>query len=301
LLLAVASSTGGAQTALLQAGSTASASLIARAASPTGTAATASAKTVAVPTLPSVTSSPDPTIPVGGPATLWTLDLFDKAGLRHENPDAAACTAASVQTSLNLIASHGGETQWSATTTYEMQETILAYERSNMTLPTTSIGSDPHGTRNALNYFGWGSMQAGVFVDAAYATFNAAAKAVVSSIARTHKPAIVFAWMGGHSQLVTGYQVRGKNPAVSDDYIVLGIYLTDPFVGTASLVYDGANHKINAIGADTWVALANWKSGPDAVQFSRYWQVDSTLTDAIDGRVGRREWYGKWVVVLATR
>lgn len=302
LMFAVGSSAAGGQTSLKPGGSAVGVGLVAQTASPARTTPTGNPTAVAAASTPAASATTDQSLSADGSSTThWTLDLFDNAGLRHENPDTTACTAASVQTSLNLIAIHGEETQWSSTTTYEMQESILEYERSNMTLPTTSVGSDPHGTRNALNYFGWGSMEAGVYVDVAYATFNAAAKAVVSSIARTHKPVIVFAWMGGHAQVVTGYQAHGENPAISDNFVVSGVYLTDPLVGTASLVYDGANHKVNAITADTWVTLASWKAGPDAVQFSRYWQNDSTLTDPIDGRVGGREWYNKWVVVLATR
>ncbi len=170
-----------------------------------------------------------------------------------------------------------------------------------MTLPTWLPGSDPHGTRNALNFNGWGSLQAGVYVDAAYTTFAAAAKGVVSSIARTRKPAIVFSWMGGHAQLVTGYKAHGDNPATGDNFSVVGVYLTDPLEGVATLVYDGATHDVQPIADDTWISLAAWKSGPDAVQFDRYWQSDSTMRDPIDGRVGRTEWYNKWVAVLATR
>jgi hypothetical protein len=302
LMLVVASSGGAGPASLKQTGFPPGADPIAQASTPARATPQASPTSFAVWSPPAATATPGPSLSAGGSVTThWTLDLFDKAGVRQQNPDATACTAASVQTSLNLIAIRGEDTQWSVTTTYEMQESILEYERSNMTMPTAFAGSDPHGTRNALNYFGWGSMQAGVYVDAAYTTANAAMKAVVSSIAKTHKPAIVFAWMGGHTQVVSGYQAQGQNPAISDNFIVTGVYLTDPFVGTASLVYDGASHKVTAVDEDTWVALVNWKAGPDAVQFSRYWQVDSTVTDPIDGRVGRREWYNKWVVVLATR
>jgi hypothetical protein len=302
MMFTAASSAGGGQTSLKPAGSAASVGSIAQAASPTPTTPTAGPTSVVVGSPPAVSPTPDRSPATGAATTThWALDLFDKAEVRHQNPDATACTAASVETTLNLIESQGEDLQWSETTTYEMQEFILAYERANMTLPTEFAGSDPHGTRNALNYFGWGSIKAGVYVDAAYTTFNAAAKAVVSSIARTHKPAIVFAWMGGHAQVVTGYQARGQNPAISDNFIVTGVYLTDPLVGAASQVYNGVSHKVTAIDGDTWVTLADWRAGPDAVRFSMYWQGDSTLTDPIDGRVGRREWYNKWVAVLATR
>ena len=106
-------------------------------------------------------------------------------------------------------------------------------------LPKESNGSDPHGTRNALNYYGWGSKQAGVYQDVSFATFGEAARAIVSSVARTRKPAVVFTWFGEHSQVVTGYKVRGENPASSDDFTIEGVYLTDPLLGYTHIEFGG--------------------------------------------------------------
>ena len=264
---------------------------------------TATATPLPVPS-PSPTAIPTPSAsptPAGSPQTDWTLSLYNENGVRFQNPDHEACTAASVQTTLNMIALSGGSVSWSPTIEYTVQERIFEYERANMTMPATSAGSDPHGTRNALNYFGWNSMWAGVYVDRAYSTFDEAAKAIVSTIARTRKPAIIFTWFGGHTQVVSGYKVHGANPATSNDFTVVGVYLTDPLVGAGYLTYDGGSHEVQTIKADTFVTLANWKSGPDAVQFRRYWQPDSTLVDPIDGNIGKKEWYNRWVVVLATR
>jgi hypothetical protein len=276
---------------------------------PAGSSVASSTVTAAAVTPTAVAPTPTPVVstpsasasPSGSSQTEWTLDLFDSSGVRHQNPDGTACTAAAVQTALNMIALGGGVTLWQPTTSYQTQEDILHFERANMTLPTGIAGSDPHGTRNALNYYGWGSLEANVYTDAAYATFDTAAHMVVTSIARTHKPAVVFTWMGGHAQVVTGYKAHGADPTKSDDFTVLGVYVTDPLEGTGTLVYNGATHTVEPTKDDTWVSLADWKYGPDPIQYSRYWQSDSTLRDPIDGRVGRAEWYNRWVVVLATR
>jgi hypothetical protein len=219
--------------------------------------------------------------------------------MRYEYPDPYSCTATSVQITLNFIAYDGGQMIWSPTTSYAKQEEIFAYERAHMTLPTWISGSDPHGARNALNYFGWGSMEAGVYKDVAFGTFGGAAKAVVASIARTRKPAIVFPWYGGHAQVVTGYNVHGDDPATSDDFTIDGVYLTDPLYGYTYIVYGGVSHKVFAIDPDTYVSLATWHTGPDAVRYTDYLQTDSTLRDPIDGAIGKVEWYRKWVAVLA--
>ena len=214
-------------------------------------------------------------------------------------PDANACTAAAAQISLNFIALDGGEVKWSPTVSYATQEEILKYERANMTMPLWQNGSDPHGTRNALNYYGWGSKQAGVYQDVSFATFGEAARAIVSSVARTRKPAVVFTWFGEHSQVVTGYKVRGENPASSDDFTIEGVYLTDPLLGYTYIEFGGTSYHMISIKPDTYVSLADWEQGRDAVRFSAYEQNDSTGRDPIDGRIGKDEWYKMWVVVLA--
>jgi hypothetical protein len=291
------------------AGAAPSATRVPTPASPRSATAVASATVTATSTatrVPSPSPSATPTpgaspTPAGSPQTDWTLTLYNENGVRFQNPDHEACTAASAQTTLNMIALGGGATGWTPTIDYAVQEQIFEYERANMTMAVTSPGSDPHGTRNALNYYGWNSMWAGVYVDRAYSTFDEAAKTIVSTIARTHKPAIIFTWFGGHTQVVSGYKVHGADPAKSSAFTILGVYLTDPLLGTGSLFYDGVWHEVQPIEADTFVTLANWKSGPDAVQFRRYWQPDSTLVDPIDGNIGKKEWYNRWVVVLATK
>jgi hypothetical protein len=279
--------------------------------SPTGSRAAAPSPT-ATPT-PSSTATPRSTLgdtPTAAPTatppaatatipTEWHLDLYWKEGMRYEYPDPYSCTATSVQITLNFIVRDGGQTIWSPDTSYAKQEEIFAYERSHMTLPAWINGSDPHGARNALNYFGWGSMEAGVYKDVAFGTFGAAAKAVVASIARTRKPAIVFPWYGGHAQVVTGYKAHGADPATSDDFTIDGVYLTDPLYGYTYIVYGGASHKVVAIDPDTYVSLASWRTGSDAVRYTDYLQTDSKLRDPIDGAIGKLEWYRKWVAVLA--
>ena len=117
---------------------------------------------------------------------------------------------------------------WQFDNSYEMQGHILKYERDHMTMSRTYPGSDPHGWRNALNHFGWGSIDAGVYVDSAYSSFDKAARATVSPIARFDKPVGILGWFGAHAQMVTGYTVHGEDPRVSDDWTIIGVYITDP-------------------------------------------------------------------------
>jgi hypothetical protein len=216
----------------------------------------------------------------------WTLDLYDARADRWQNPDFTACTAASTESMLNTI-SYAGSTSgfvWQPNTSYSTQEAILAFERQHMTMLTSSAGTDPHGWRNALNYYGWGSIDAGVYRDSAYSSFDAAAKAAVSALAAYHKPVGILARGGHHGQVITGYQVTGADPSTgSSDFSIVGVDLTDP---------------LESVGyRDTWITLADWRSGGSWIQFSRYLEHDSPYQDPIDGQVGNDEWYGKWVII----
>ena len=223
--------------------------------------------------------------PAPAPAA-WNTDLYDTRADRFQDPDYTACTAAATESMLNTISYAGAPTgfAWQPTTSYDTQEAILAYERQNMTMLVSSPGTDPHGWRNALNYYGWGSMSAGVYRDSSYTTFDAATKAAVSALAIYHKPVGILALAGGHAQFITGYQVTGDDPATgSTNFTIVGVDVTDP--------WQSAGHR------DYWVSLADLRSGGTWVRFSPYEETDSPYTDPIDGHVGYDEWHGKWVII----
>jgi hypothetical protein len=234
---------------------------------------------------------------VAPPPQPWKLNLYDESAVRFQNPDAEACTAAATESMLNLAAlasnpdmppPRGGSLPstsftWTLDTSFDTEENILAFERQNMTMVWTAQGSDPHGWRNALNYFGWGSMKAGVYRDSSYDSFDAAIRATVHSIARTHKPVGILGWAGGHAQYVTGYSVLGDDPRVGDHYTILGVYLTDPLEGDRT--------------TNVFLTYSTWESGPGYLRFWPYWDETSPYVDPIDGSVGDREWRGKWVIV----
>ncbi len=228
----------------------------------------------------------------------WSLNLYREGAVRFQNPDYRACTAAAAMSMLNLIAYSTDEElpavggagsaarvglTWQVDTSYGKQEDMLTFERDHMTMVRWADGSDPHGWRNALNWYGWGSLAAGVYRDASYRTFQDAAWATVVAIARTHKPVGILAWYGSHAQFVTGYKVTGADPRVSDNFTIDAIYLTDPLAG------DGIRNKS--------VSYAMWRSGPGIVRFGEYWQSESPARDPIDGQIGDREWWGKFVTI----
>ncbi len=85
---------------------------------------------------------------------------------------------------------------------------ILAWERSHDTLQGGN-GSDVHGWRNALNYYGWGSSalwaDQRVYDDVSFSSCDYAVKAAVRSMIRYRKPVAILAWAGQHAQMLTGY------------------------------------------------------------------------------------------------
>jgi hypothetical protein len=228
--------------------------------------------------------------PASSPSTpsnaTWIFDLYEPRAQRWQDPDPYACTAAAALSMLNTIAYGGMDStiQWQPTVSFSAQESILRFERAHMTMRKSSPGADPHGWRNALNYVGWGSLDAGVYRDVAYGSVDAAMKAAVSAVARFQKPVGVLSQSGRHAEVVTGYKVVGDDPHTgSMHFSIVGVYLTDP--------WRAARYR------DAFMTYARWRWGFTWLRFDQYRQFDSPYRDPIDGRIGRSEWYGKWVTV----
>jgi hypothetical protein len=220
----------------------------------------------------------------------WTFDLYDPRAERWQNPDLTACTAAAALSMLNTISYNDFATsiQWLPTLSFTKQESIFAYERLHMTMLKKSAGSDPHGWRNALNFFGWGSIDAGVYQDFAYSSIDAAEKAVVSALALYRKPVGVVSQLGAHAEFVTGYKVVGDDPSTgSSNFRVVGVFLSDP--------WRSARYR------DKYITYARWRWGFTWSRFGPYLQTDSPYRDPIDGQIGEREWYGRWVIVAPVK
>lgn len=241
---------------------------------------------------PSSTSVTGPVSMVAGAQTLaaqtgtWTFNLYDPRAERWQDPDLTACTAASLQSMLNTVAFTGSDPTllWQPNNSYAKQESILAYERAHMTMRKSSAGSDPHGWRNALNYYGWGSIDAGVYRDSAYSNLGQAAVAVVLAIAKYHKPVGVFSQGGAHSEFITGYRVVGDDPSTgSASFRIVGVYLTDP--------WRVARYR------NAFIPYSRWRWGFNWLRYTPYWQSDSPYRDPIDGHIGKAEWYGKWITI----
>jgi hypothetical protein len=243
--------------------------------------------------------------------TTYSRNLWVSAAFMYQNPYTTACTAASTMVMLNTIAyrkSGGRGFSWTPSRVKNSSDpanlrdmtSILEFERAHDSMAVDTSGSDPHGWRNALNYYGWGEVADDPatmpYMDKAYATFDAALKASVRAIARQRMPVGLLGWGGRHAQIMTGYVVVGENPRTSSRFTVQYVYLSDPLKGAAIV-----NRKLS---------YDAFRRGALAYRLRRYLETDSALDDpfvpgriagSISPAVGPSEWYGRWVVVLPVR
>ncbi|MEO8469479.1 MAG: cell wall-binding repeat-containing protein [Chloroflexota bacterium] len=232
-------------------------------------------------------------LPYTDPDGRWIGNLYDGRAVRYQQPDPYACTATAALMMLNMAAYGGADGTsgfvWTATISYGTQSTILAWERSNMTEPTSgTVGSDPHGWRNALNNFGWGAIDADVYRDLAFDNFDAAVRQAIVSAAEFGKPTGLLMLNGVHAAVLNGWDVTGDDPRTgSTNFTINGIYLTDPWGPTAHRNY--------------FVSRSTLLNGTQWLTFGRYLETDSTIPDPIDGNIGRDEWLNQYVIIAAVR
>jgi hypothetical protein len=174
----------------------------------------------------------------------------------------------------------------------------MAPERSHDTLP-AGRGSDPHGWRNALNYYGWGSgaLKTGSRVDAVFDSFGSAMKTAVRQLIRTSKPVGMLGWGGGHAQIITGYYGLVGDPFAKDStgrytdaFTVGGFYLTDPLRSQRSVDRPFAYEQLRATASATY-------------RFRRFYEYDSTYDDPYSSasRQSRKEWPMRFVLIIPLR
>jgi hypothetical protein len=260
----------------------------------------------APPKAPAVPPAPDldPSEPAGAPSVVpASLNLFRNGGFRYQDPNYYACTATSVMIMLNLVRLGelgGAGFRWNLTTSSATRDSILAWERAHHTMQ-GGHGSDPHGWRNALNYYGWGAATLDaakrIYEDRAYTSYEVAIKSLVRAIIRYRKPVGIAAWRGRHAQLITGFDGLKGDPFAKDaagyytnDFTVAALYLTDPLRSQGIV-----NKRI------TYNELQ--RSQDAKIRFDRYGETDSPYDDPYTPGVkpSRDEWYGRFVILAPVR
>ncbi len=232
-----------------------------------------------------------------------SMNLFRAEGFRYQDSNRYACTSAATMVMLNWISMNGtggSGFRWKVNRTYQTRDAILAWERTHDTLA-GGRGSDPHGWRNALNYYGWGSTAlkpAGRrYDDRPFSTYDNAGKASGRGMIATGKPVGVIGWAGGHAQMIVGYYGLSGDPFDKDgagnytnNFSVDGFFLVDPLA---------SQHIVNAqVPYETFKSSSNPK-----LRFQPYMATDSPYDDAYSPgyRRSREEWYRKFVTVMPIR
>ena len=232
-----------------------------------------------------------------------TLNLYRSAGFRYQDPNYSACTATAVMDMLNFISiGHRGGPgfRWSRSLSARKRDSILRWERAHHTM-VGGKGTDMHGWRNALNYYGWGSsaLAAGsrVYDDFSFTSYRSAMKAAVRAMISTRKPVAMAAWAGRHAVMITGYYglkgdafAKDSAGTYTNAFTVEGFYLSDPLRSAGR-----RNVKIS---------YARLKSSSDAtLRFRPYRETDSPHDDQYTPgwATSKSEWYGRWVLILPVR
>ena len=243
---------------------------------------------------------PNPTPPAVSPPS---LDLYVTSGFRYQDPNYVACTSASAMNMLNFIVaagSGGPDFRWTRALSGSTRDSMLRWERTHDTLP-FGAGSDPHGWRNALNYYGWGgtalTAPGRVYDDVAFGTYAEAMNAAVRALIATRKPVGILGWQGHHSQVITGYYGLVGDPfatdasgAYTDAFTIGGLYFSD------ALSSDRMHHvRVSYY----WLQhTLNYR-----LRFRQFMQRDSTRDDpyTVGWQRSRDEWYRRFVVLLPLR
>jgi hypothetical protein len=242
-----------------------------------------------------------------GAATEWRYNTYRSTGYLVQNPYLTACTAAATMMMLNFTAQGGAGGHgfiWTPSTVKSRvgdardMTSIFSFARGHDTLSPAGVGSDPHGWRNALNFYGWGpsalTPSTRIYDDRTYGGFDAAVKDAVRAIARFHKPVGVLAWGGAHAQVMTGYVVTGGNPATSTEFKVTAVYLSDPLA---------SDNIVNRL-----VSISQLRDGSLIYRLRRYSQTDSPYDDPYTPgwirssvRSGPSEWFTRYVLIVPIR
>jgi hypothetical protein len=211
----------------------------------------------------------------------YSMNLFAATGVRNQG-DNHSCTAAATMIMLNFVASKssnkGDGFTWKSSVATGVQTQVMTYEWNHMTATRAAEqnGADANGWRNALNYFGWGSMSAGIYVVEAYNSYASATKAAVKAMARTGKPVGYLALHGDHAEVLNGFAVTAADPATSDDFKVINLFVTDSALGYR-------NHQFSY---SRFSAVFDQNLAPG-----------STQVDPVSGTIGDNLWMGKWILI----
>jgi hypothetical protein len=182
-------------------------------------AATATATTGATQATTAAPSGPtaSPT-----PPGQFAMDLYQPGDFIGELKD-IWCIPAAMQTMENIM-NAGADTS-------EQTQAYL-YDLANSISEARNGSPNPEGLSGGLQQGGYGNYAIQI-----KPTMAAAIKYVVKQIRLTNRPAALFVWYGWHTWVVSGF-VASADPALTDNYTVLSLYIEDVWYNRHSTLWN---------------------------------------------------------------
>lgn len=136
------------------------------------------------------------------------------------------CVAGAMQTMLNMTLpeqDHSGA--------FQKQIARIARELSNGPTP----GTEPLGWARGLEELGAGHYSVRVVK-----TRSEAVRLAAISLRQTRRPVGLLAWYGAHAWVMHGF-VSDRDPALTEDFTVSGLFISDPWYPRVSTIWGASN------------------------------------------------------------
>jgi hypothetical protein len=176
-------------------------------------------------TPPAAVSQPGP--PAGGP---YSMNLY-RPGDFVSQATKDQCVSAAMQIMINVIAEQQDRSP--------RTQAVLA-RLANELSDAPDGGTEPRGWSGALSQLDYGSYR----VSVARSRSIAIRRAVIA-LRETGRPVGLLVWRGAHSWVLHGFRATA-DPALTDDFGITGLYLSDPWYPRISSIW-GPSRAPNAL------------------------------------------------------
>jgi hypothetical protein len=174
---------------------------------------------------PTPTPSPSPTPVPSGP---YAMNLYGKGDFVSQ-ANVHQCVSAAMQIMLNVIGPRNDRTKATQATLARLAKRLSDHPDG---------GTEPRGWARGLERRG-----AGDYAVAVESTRTKAIRRAVEAIRATGRPVGLLVWRGAHSWVLHGFTATA-DPALTDDYKVTGLWVSDPWYPRISSIW-GPSRKPN--------------------------------------------------------
>ena len=178
------------------------------------------------PPAPSLLPTPTPS-PTPEPVGPFAMNIYGKGDFVSQATK-DQCVSAAMQIMLNIVGPDNDRTARTQATLARLAKRLSDAPR----------GTEPLGWARGLERRGAGDYQ--VVVEA---TMGKAVRRAIAAIRETGRPVGLLVWRGAHSWVMHGFETTA-DPALTDDYEVEGVWVSDPWYPRVSSIW-GASRKPN--------------------------------------------------------